>query len=673
MASHVERARTLRMGPMYINRRFSMLLLALLLFALPTVAQDPTPSTSPSGASIHLDVVVTDKSGKPVSGLQLEDITLLDNGAPQTITSFEAVEGRQAHVEVVLVIDAVNVEARELATEREEIKRFLKTDQGRLAYPTTFAVLTETGIQFHLGFSQDGKAISSALDHHRIPRRSIGRDAEHGGVAPHFDISFEGFAQLLEEEGRKPGRKLIVWISPGWPVVQLKSDAKQKQHIFGNVVEISKQLREGRITLYEVDPSGTADIEPGLTDPPTNHLRPSDRAVYIAGASNPSEAGLGDLALGVVVMQSGGLILHPGNDLASDLRKCVADAGAYYEISFNPATAYRPNEYHHLEIGVAKPGLTARTRQGYYSQPPRAENFTAGSGQPGKAGGDNNPASVATADASNVVYVNAHPYLDCPLAQLTKRIPELQAIQPAVDQQQLPVILEGMGRTVDDFVHNIGDLIADEDVTQEKLNAKGKVETKERVRDNYLILHHGYEWGASAEYRMDDKGTRLEPIGLEKGYLVTSGHALSCIMFSTIAQRQSRFRYLGDETLGSREAYVLGYAQVPGEATFTTAMMGTGGQVADMLEQGILWVDKHGHQILRMRSDLLAPNAEIGLDQLTTETIFGEVRLQDAPNSSWLPSDVTVLMQINKKKYRNEHHYTNYRRYRVSVKIVAPQ
>lgn len=101
--------------------------------------------------------------------------------------------------------------------------------------------------------------------------------------------------------------------------------------------------------------------------------------------------------------------------------------------------------------------------------------------------------------------------------------------------------------------------------------------------------------------------------------------------------------------------------------------MGIGGHVTDMLEQGILWVDKHGFQILRTCSDLLVPNDEIGLDQLTTETTFGEVRLQDVPNPVWLPSDVTVYMEINKEKFRNLHHYTNYRRYRVSVKIGPSQ
>jgi hypothetical protein len=227
-----------------------------------------------------------------------------------------------------------------------------------------------------------------------------------------------------------------------------------------------------------------------------------------------------------------------------------------------------------------------------------------------------------------------------------------------------------MGLKVDDLMRNIGDLIADEDVTQEKLNADGKVKAKQRIQDNYLIFHHGYEWGANAEYRMDDKGTRLGPIGLSQGYLVTSGHALSCIEFSTVAQPQSRFRYLGDEKLGSRQSYVLAFGQQPGVATFFATMRGTGGADVDLLTQGILWVDKNNFRILRMRSDLLAPNKEIRLDRLTTDITFGEVRLREVLNPLWLPSDVDVYMEIAKEKYRNTHRYTNYRRYRVSSRIV---
>ncbi len=658
---------------MFINLRLGFFLLVPWLCA-PQVSARQNHSAAHPGDRIHLDVVVTPKSGPPVSGLQQQDFSILDNNMPQPLTSFEAVDGRQAPTEVVLVIDAVNIGSREATIEHEEISRFLKADGGHLDYPTAVAILTDKGLQFQGKFSKDGNAISATLSDHTIPLRSIGRDADHGGAADRFQISFQGFAELLARERDRLGRKLILWVSPGWPPLfglGNTRDARLREQVFGNIVEISTQLREGQVTVYSVDPSAIGDIDPGLTDPPTYHLRPSERNVFIAEASKPSDVRMGDLTLGAIAAQSGGLVLHPGNDLAAELHRCVADAGAYYEISFDPVISDRPNEYHHLEIHVAKPGLTARTRQGYYSQPWPAEKLAAESE---KIGGVAGTESAAPADKSDqTYYANAHPYVDLPLAQLVALIPELKTLQPAPDQQELPVILQKLGGSVDDFVREIGDLIAHEDVTLEKLNAKGTVQGKQRVQDNYLILHHGYAWGASAEYRMDDKGNRLGAVGLEKGYLVTSGYALSCISFSTVAQSQSKFRYLGQEKINLRGTYVLGFAQRPGEATFLVTMKGTGGTDVDMLTQGILWVDKNTFQIIPMRSDLLAPRAEIRLDQLTTEVTFGEVQLQDVPNPLWLPRDVEVSMEIDKQKFRNVHHYTNYRRYRVSVKIGAPQ
>ena len=92
-----------------------------------------------------------------------------------------------------------------------------------------------------------------------------------------------------------------------------------------------------------------------------------------------------------------------------------------------------------------------------------------------------------------------------------------------------------------------------------------------------------------------------------------------------------------------------------------------------MLTQGILWVDRDNFQILRMRSDLLAPNKGIRLDQLTTDVTFARVRLQEVPNPLWLPSDVDEYIEIGNEKFRNLRHYANYRRYRVAVNIGTPQ
>jgi hypothetical protein len=48
--------------------------------------------------------------------------------------------------------------------------------------------------------------------------------------------------------------------------------------------------------------------------------------------------------------------------------KSASLISGYYELSFNPPPG-KLNEYHHLEICLAKAGLTARTRQGYYTPP----------------------------------------------------------------------------------------------------------------------------------------------------------------------------------------------------------------------------------------------------------------------------------------------------------------
>ena len=76
-----------------------------------------------------------------------------------------------------------------------------------------------------------------------------------------------------------------------------------------------------------------------------------------------------DLTLKVLVVQSGGRILGPDNDLAGEIRDAAQDGSAFYTISFDPPRAKSPNEYHDLKLKIDKPKLTARTSTGYYNQP----------------------------------------------------------------------------------------------------------------------------------------------------------------------------------------------------------------------------------------------------------------------------------------------------------------
>jgi len=312
---------------------------------------------------IVLNVVVSPKNGPPVSGLQQQDFTVLDNKASQTITSFAAVDGRQAPIEIVIVIDAVNIGYQNVAFQREEIDKFLRMDGGHLAYPTALAVSTDKGIEMQPDLSRDGNALSTALDQSSIGLRDIRRSAGFYGADERLGISLRSFQQLAAQESTKPGRKIILWVSPGWPLlsgpgVQATLDDKQEQQIFSEIQDISTSLRQGHITLDSIDPLGAADI--GARTYWESFLKP---------VIKPSQALPGNLALQVLASQSGGLVLNSSNDVAAQLQKCIADVGTYYEISYDQPRADQPRQFHQVEIRLAKKGLIARTIQGYYALP----------------------------------------------------------------------------------------------------------------------------------------------------------------------------------------------------------------------------------------------------------------------------------------------------------------
>jgi VWFA-related protein len=348
---------------MFMPLRISLILFLPLLSASALSAQPQTSQSQAPADKIYLDVVVTRKSGPPISGLQQQDFTLLDNKVPKTISSFRALTATQAPMEILIVVDAVNIDFEKVAYVREELDKFLRGNGAHLAVPTSLAFFTDQGTQIQEGLTTDGNVLSDVLDKQTVGLRSIRRTSEYQ-ASDRFNLSLQALHELAARESSRPGRKMILWISPGWPLLSGPAavsflDSKQEQQLFANVVDLSTQLLKAHTTLYGIDPLGATESE----------LRATYYETFLKGIKEPSQVLPGNLALQVLAIQSGGLALNFNNDVASLLRQCLADTQAYYQISFDPPPANKPNEYHQLEIKVAKPGLIARTRQGYYAQP----------------------------------------------------------------------------------------------------------------------------------------------------------------------------------------------------------------------------------------------------------------------------------------------------------------
>jgi VWFA-related protein len=252
----------------------------------------------------------------------------------------------------------INTGFEAVAREREQLGEFLKQDGGRLAHPTTLAMLSEKGIKMQQVSSLDGNVLLASLDDAKSELRMVGRSAGFWGAADRLNWSLNQLTQLTAYEATQPGRKLAFFISPGWPLLAwagVDASDKQRQWAFSAIVGLTNGLREAHVTLYALDP-----FHLGRTDPfyYQNFLKP---------VVSQNKAEYADLGLQVLAVHTGGLALVTGMDILGELNTATRDADTCYRLTFAAPPADRRDEYHELHLQVDKPGAQIRTTTGYYA------------------------------------------------------------------------------------------------------------------------------------------------------------------------------------------------------------------------------------------------------------------------------------------------------------------
>jgi VWFA-related protein len=274
-------------------------------------------SASPSDTDhrVWLDVVVTDKSGNAVPSLVERDFTLLDNKQPRKIASFQATEGTSRAtdpaLQVIFVLDGVNTGVQAVMYGRAQLSKFLRQDDGKLSVPTSLVILTDQSPQIQATPTRDGKALADSLDSNQTGLRTLGRSTGAYGAEERRTLSLRTLDGLAHYEATQPGRKLIIWLSPGWAILSWPdgvASEKNEQGLFRTIVALSQELREARITLYSLDPSGMNDANGKFY-----------YVSFLKGVPSYQDAQNGNLALQVLATQSGGRVLSVGNDLGKEI------------------------------------------------------------------------------------------------------------------------------------------------------------------------------------------------------------------------------------------------------------------------------------------------------------------------------------------------------------------
>ena len=76
-----------------------------------------------------------------------------------------------------------------------------------------------------------------------------------------------------------------------------------------------------------------------------------------------------------------------------------------------------------------------------------------------------------------------------------------------------------------------------------------------------------------------------------------------------------------------------------------------------------------------MRTELLKPATQIGLEKLSADLDFRPVAFEGSDQAFWLPYGVNVLTQYRHWTFRNRHEYSDYKRFSVNSfdKVTSPK
>jgi len=262
-----------------------------------------------------------------------------------------------ASTEVILILDEVNATFDQVNFGRDGIVKFLTENHGNLTHPTTLGFFAESGLQLQTQPSVDGNAMAAAIQQQAQGLRILGRAEQE-----RLKRSQDAIDDLIARERNKPGRKLVVWVSPGWPLLSQRRDdliPKQQQEVFNSVVKLNTELRLAQITLYSADP-----LRGGGGGERTVFYQN-----FTKGLAKPNGAEFGDLGLQVLAEQTGGRAIFGSDAMAKMIDECVQEIEGTYSLAIMPAPGEGKVQFHGVEVRVEKQGLKVRSRDGYYTFP----------------------------------------------------------------------------------------------------------------------------------------------------------------------------------------------------------------------------------------------------------------------------------------------------------------
>jgi VWFA-related protein len=369
---------------------------------------------------VRVDVIVSDKTGKPVLDLKPEDFTVTEDGKPQDVESFKLVRVEEtAHTTPARPIRSTHDEESEAQREdvrlfaiflddyhvrrgasmyvREPLMRFLRTQIAPSDLVTIMYPLTPLS---DVIMSRDHESMARAIErfdgrkYDYVPRNQFEEQYANYPVEiverVRNEVSLSALRSLVTHMGSlREGRKAVILVSEGYtyyvppqmrdPMAQMPgfgnpqrrdgsagTGMREDHARFRSDAEIASDLREvfdtanrNNTAIYSLDPRGLGSFEFDINES-VGDVRVDSASLRMTQNS-----------LMILADETDGRAIINQNDLAKGLRQIVQDTSTYYLLGYNSTEAPQDGKFHEIKVRVNRKGLQVRHRKGYWALTPQ--------------------------------------------------------------------------------------------------------------------------------------------------------------------------------------------------------------------------------------------------------------------------------------------------------------
>jgi VWFA-related protein len=277
----------------------------------------------------------------------------------------------------VILFDSANGDATEHAYARDELLKFLATSE--IHEPLAIFALHNDLKLLH-DFTTDAKALHAAVAAYKPPApfqagESVESRASAFSNSGNFHTSERNIENTLNQLNvlanvliGYPGRKNLIWLSEGFPLVLFPDIASQTNKSGQDLRSTSVGPNAKENMQMSADFKSYAALVKKVSDSLMNAhvaIYPVEAEGLVRDSRLAAKNTMNDMA-----QMTGGRVFANRNDIALGMKTSLEDGSIYYTLEYYPDNKQWDGQFRSIKVSVDRPGINLRYREGYYAVDP---------------------------------------------------------------------------------------------------------------------------------------------------------------------------------------------------------------------------------------------------------------------------------------------------------------